>query len=90
MQSYTIEMRLDRAALTFEWRFDAIADRRTRLTQRIVLRGENAVAYIEQVQSAFTSSLAAGMNKIAAAMARAEAGSSGAGWRRHAPHLLGE
>ncbi len=79
MQSYTIEMQLDRAALSFEWRFEAIGDRRTRLTQRIVLRGENAVAYIEQVQSAFTSNLAAGMNKIAAAMARAEASGSGAG-----------
>lgn len=79
MRSYTIETPLDRAALSFEWRFEALADGRTRLTQRIVLQGENATAYVAQVQAAFLSSLPAGMNKIAAAMARAEATGSGAG-----------
>jgi hypothetical protein len=73
MRLYTLEMALDRAALLFEWRFDGLVDGRTRLTQHMVLKGENAAAYVAQVQSAFTSSLAAGMNKIAAAMERAEA-----------------
>jgi hypothetical protein len=59
--------------MSFEWRFDGLADGRTRLTQRIVLTGENAAAYLAHVQPAFTSSLAAGMNKIAAAMGQAEA-----------------
>jgi hypothetical protein len=66
-------MALDRAAMLFEWRFDGLADGGTRLTQHIVLSGENAAAYVAQVQSAFTSSLAAGMERIAAAMERAEA-----------------
>ncbi|MBI3693398.1 MAG: SRPBCC family protein [Acidobacteria bacterium] len=79
MQSYTIEASLDRAAMAFEWRFEGLADGRTRLTQRIVLEGENAAAYLEQVQAGFTSSLPAGMNKIAATMARTEARGSGAG-----------
>ncbi len=73
MKSYTIEASLDRAAMSFEWRFEGLADGRTRLTQRTVLEGENAAAYLEQVQAGFASSLPAGMNKIAAAMARAEA-----------------
>jgi len=73
MKSYTIEMALDGAAMSFEWRFDAVADGGTRLTQQIVLKGENAAAHVAQVQLAFTSSLAPGMNKVAAAMERAEA-----------------
>src|ERR1700693_2087011 len=74
-KSYTLEMPLDRAAIWVEWRFDRIGDKGgTRLTQHIVLKGENAAAYVVQVQTAFTSSLAPGMNRIAAAMERAEAG----------------
>ena len=77
-KSYTFEMPLDRAAIWVEWRFDGLGDKRgTRLTQHIVLKGENAAAYVVQVQTAFTSSLAAGMNRIAAAMERAEAGAGG-------------
>ena len=73
MKSYTLEMALDRAALSFEWRFDELADGRTRLTQHIVLNGENSAAHVLQVQSAFAANLAAGMNKIAAAIEQAEA-----------------
>ena len=73
MEAYTLEMALDRAALSFEWRFDGLNGGRTRLTQHIVLKGENAAVYEAQMQSAFTLSLAAGMNKIAAAMEQAEA-----------------
>jgi hypothetical protein len=80
-RSYTLEMALDRAAMSFEWRFDGIADGGTRLTQHIVLQGENAAAYVAQVQSAFTSSLGAGMKKIAAAMELAEASSRDVGER---------
>jgi hypothetical protein len=72
-RSYTLEKALDRAAMSFEWRFDGIADGRTRLTQHIVLKGENATAYVAEMQSAFASNLAAGMNKIAAAIEMAEA-----------------
>ena len=78
-KSYTIEMQLDRAMVSAEWRFDAISDRRTRLTQRIVLAGENAAAYTEQVEAGFGSNLPSGMKKIAAAMTEAEARIGGDG-----------
>ena len=73
MTSYTLEFALDGAAMSFEWRFDGLAGGGTRLTQHIVLKGENAAAYVAQVQPAFTS-LASGMNRIAAAIIQAEAG----------------
>jgi Polyketide cyclase / dehydrase and lipid transport len=71
-RSFVIEMPLDQAVLSFEWRFDAVADRRTRITQRIVLSGENASAFAEQVQVNFSATLSDGMKRIADAMARAE------------------
>src|ERR1700722_19270452 len=63
----TIEMGLHRATLSFEWRFVGLADGRTRLTQRIVLQGEKAYAYLPQVKAVFTANLADGMNKLATA-----------------------
>jgi len=71
-RSATIEMALDRATLGFEWHFDPVADRQTRLTQRIILAGGNSLAYVEQVRSAFAPNLPAGMTRLANAMARAE------------------
>jgi hypothetical protein len=71
-KSFVIEMPLDQAVLSFEWRFDAVADRRTRITQRIVLSGDNAAAYAEQVHTNFSAPLAGGMKRIADAMVRAE------------------
>jgi polyketide cyclase/dehydrase/lipid transport protein len=73
LESYVLETKLDRAAMSFEWRFDRLADGGTRLTQHITLKGENAAAYVAQVQEAFGASLAAGMNKIVSAIERAEA-----------------
>lgn len=67
----TIEIELPGATLSFEWRFDGLADGRTMLTQRVVLAGENADAYRSQAQSTLTDTLPAGMAKIAEAMARA-------------------
>jgi hypothetical protein len=72
LESYALETELDRAVMTFEWRFDRLASG-TRLTQHIVLKGENAAAYVSQVAAAFASSLAAGMSKIVSAIERAEA-----------------
>jgi hypothetical protein len=40
--SFVIEMQLDGALLTFEWSFDALSEHKTRMTQRIVLAGDNA------------------------------------------------
>ena len=74
-----IEMQLDGAALSFEWRFEKLTDGRTKLTQRVALTGENADAYVSQVKSTFTASLPHGMNKLAAAMANAYSSREGPG-----------
>jgi hypothetical protein len=74
MKSYTFEMPLDGAAISVNWQFAALAERGTRLTQRIVLHGENAAMYVPPVEAAFTANLAPGMERIVAAMERAEAG----------------
>jgi hypothetical protein len=70
--SFIIDMPLDRAVLSFEWMFEAMSSRRTRITQRIVLTGENAHAYADQVRAGFGSSLPDGMKRIADALVRAE------------------
>ena len=68
----TIEMQLDGATLSFEWRFVGLADGGTRLTQRIVLKGQRADKYLSHVKAAFTANLPDGMNKLAKAMANAD------------------
>jgi hypothetical protein len=70
-ESYTIEMALDGAAISFEWQFSALNERRTRLTQRIALTGAAASNYLEDIRRAFALNVAPGMNKIARAMERA-------------------
>ena len=72
-QSYTIEAQLEGAMLSFEWCFGAVPDGRTRLTQRIVLSGNNAAANAQQVEASFGANLQGGMKKIAATIATAEA-----------------
>jgi hypothetical protein len=67
-ERYTTELQLDRAVLQFEWRFEALSERRTRLTQRILLTGANAAAYAPQLAAGFGANLAAGMQRIADAM----------------------
>jgi hypothetical protein len=68
----TIEMELEGATVSFEWRFVGLADGRTRLTQRVVLKGEKADMYLSQVKAAFTANLPRGMNKLATTMANAD------------------
>ena len=75
--AFNIELPLDRAILSFEWLFDAVSNRRTRITQRIFLWGDNAPAYANQVQASFGSTLPDGMKRIAEAMARAERSTEG-------------
>jgi hypothetical protein len=74
-----IEMELDRASLSFEWRFEPLSARRTRLTQRIALSGDNAAAYAGQVQEGFGANLPEGMKRIARAMEAFEKSSKRAG-----------
>jgi hypothetical protein len=77
-RSFVIEMQLDRATLTFEWRFDDLSETRTKLTQHIVLSGENAGMYAGQVEAGFGPNLPDGMMRIAAEMAAAEKRSNSA------------
>jgi hypothetical protein len=68
---------LDKAILSFEWRFVGLAEGSTLLTQRITLEGEKADVYLSQVQAAFTANPLAAMNKLAIAMAKADPRSYG-------------
>ena len=71
--SATIELLLgEGASIFFKWRVEGLADGRTRLTQRIVLAGEKADAFLEQAKAAFSTSPADGMRRLAGAMAEAE------------------
>jgi len=74
---YVLETLLLGAQLSFEWRFVAVSDRRTRLTQRIVLLGENAEALVPAIASGFGASLHDGMARIAARVTRAAGGRAG-------------
>ena len=69
-RTYTLAAALDRATLSFEWRFEPCAGG-TRLTQKIVLAGENAAEYLPPVRDTFSATLAPGMERIAQAMGRA-------------------
>jgi hypothetical protein len=60
------------AFVLFHWQFDALSEHRTRLTQRLELWGENAAAYVSDIQSAFEPNLEPGMRRIAEMMTRAE------------------
>jgi hypothetical protein len=71
-ESFAVEMPLDRATLTFEWYFAPMSERRTKLTQRIVLSGDNAAAHAGQVEAGFGPNLADGMKRIAAEMVAAQ------------------
>jgi Polyketide cyclase / dehydrase and lipid transport len=76
---YILATELDRATLSFEWRFDRAPGRGTVLTQRIMLSGENATAYMDSIAASFGANLPAGMRRIAAAIAEAEARVGGPG-----------
>ena len=78
-QSYILETELEGCMLSFTWCFEAASDRRTRLTQRIVLTGNNAAAYAQQVAASFGVNLQGGMRKIAATISMAAARAQAAG-----------
>ena len=71
-ESFAIEMPLDRATLRFEWHLGAVSERRTKLTHRITLAGQNMETYRKQVEAGFGENLAAGLEKIAQSMVAAE------------------
>lgn len=63
----TVEMPLDRAMISFRWTFEAIGDRRTRITQRVEVTGANAASY-DAALEIFRTNLPPGMQRIADAM----------------------
>ena len=72
-RSFVIELPIDPAAtLSFEWVFESLSDRRTRLTQHIRLSGSNAAAHADQVRAGFSATLQDGMARIARNLAAAE------------------
>ena len=81
-KSFALEMQLEQAILVFEWRFDELPGHRTKLTQEIVLSGDNARAYAAEVEAGFGPNLEDGMRRIAAEMAAAENESKRPGERR--------
>ena len=72
-RAYTIEgsAMFNRALMRVHWHFDALSERRARLTQRIELHGENAAEYVDIVRAGFEPHLEPGMRRIAALMTRA-------------------
>jgi hypothetical protein len=66
----TIEIPADGAAMVFEWRFAGMDKGRTRITQRVSLRGEKAEAYMAFAKT-FETNLPGGMRRMAAAIADA-------------------
>jgi hypothetical protein len=66
----TIEIPADDAAMVFEWRFTGTGEGRTRITQRVMLRGERAETYLAFAKT-FETNLPGGMKRMAAAIADA-------------------
>ena len=75
--AFIVDLPLDGALISCEWLFDAVSNHRTRITQRIVLSGDNAATYVDQVQAGFGSNLTEGMKRLADAMAKAERSTMG-------------
>jgi hypothetical protein len=66
-----IEMQLPDAILSFYWRFEKLAENRTRITQRLVLSGANAMSFVAQART-MEASVPDGMKKVVAAIERAQ------------------
>jgi 16S rRNA (guanine(966)-N(2))-methyltransferase RsmD len=68
--TYTVVGDLGGATFSAIWSFTPIGAYRTRLTQRLVLEGENAAVFRDAIAEAFGPNLAPGMEKIAATIER--------------------
>jgi hypothetical protein len=64
-----IDMQLPDAILSFHWKFEILSEDRTRITQRLVLSGPDAEAFITQA-SMLEQSTPDGMKKLVAAIER--------------------
>jgi hypothetical protein len=71
-RGYSIEGDLtDGVRILVHWRFESLPGRKTRLTQRIELAGDRAVACADDVRAAFEPNLEPGMRRTASLMAQA-------------------
>ena len=64
-----IDMQLPDAIFSFHWKFESLSDERTRITQRLILSGPNAEAFVAQA-SILEQSAPEGMKKLVAAIER--------------------
>jgi uncharacterized protein YndB with AHSA1/START domain len=65
-----IEMKLSEAVLRFEWTFEELAEKQTRLTQHVMLEGPNAEAYVPLMEQHIAPNMGKGMERIAGEMVR--------------------
>jgi Polyketide cyclase / dehydrase and lipid transport len=71
-EAATIEIPVDGAVMSFSWRFTGVGDKRTRITQTVMLHGEKADAYLEAAKT-LTANIPNGLKKFAAAITSAAA-----------------
>jgi len=64
-----IDMQLSNATLSFHWKFEDLSEHRTRITQRLVLSGPDAEAFVSQA-SVLEESVPEGMQNLVAAIER--------------------
>jgi ABC-type iron transport system FetAB permease component len=72
LRSFVIDVPLDGATLVIQWPFEALAERCTRLTQRLSLSGPRAQAYRATIEASFGPTLVPGMEWIARELERAD------------------
>ena|SRR5579872_3366966 len=65
--SAKIQLPLDGASISFNWRLEPLPDGCTRITQRVELTGQNAKSYVDAC-APFAANLPGGMQRLAAAM----------------------
>jgi uncharacterized protein YndB with AHSA1/START domain len=68
------EMELPGAVVHFTWTYEELTDDRTSLSQRIVLGGPGAEAYVSVMEEHFAPNVGKGMERIAEEIARYAAG----------------
>lgn len=69
-ESATIEIPWPGVRARFSWRFEALSEARTHMTQQITLEGEQAEAFAAQMGAGFEQGVREGMEKLRAAMER--------------------
>lgn len=74
-ESAVIEIPMPGATARFAWKFEELAEERTRLTQQIRLSGDQADMYAAQMGEGFEQGIREGMEKLSKEMERSANGS---------------